>query len=77
MITSFNISPKKNFLHSNYVVRSDKQVSAQGTVYYVKGTEPDDPNEYVLKIVSHKRSLIYSTNSIQRQTRSHTTLNRK
>ena len=40
----------REFLHSDLVLRSDKQNSAQGSVFYVKRNT--DNKEYVLKIVS-------------------------
>ena len=42
---------QKDFLHPNLALRSDKQHSAQGSVFYVKN-ENEDNQEFVLKIVN-------------------------
>jgi len=44
-----------DFLHENLILRSDKQTSAQGSVFYVKKNEGEDQSEYILKIVMLKR----------------------
>lgn len=49
MIGSTNLA--REFLHKNLIVRSDKQSSAQGSVFYVKRDNEEDHLEYVLKIV--------------------------
>jgi len=41
-----------DFLHKGIVLRSDKQNSAQGSVFYVKREGDKENQEYVLKIVS-------------------------
>ena len=40
------------FLHKGLVLRSDKQNSAQGSVFYVKKEDERENIEYVLKVVS-------------------------
>ena len=40
------------FLHQGLVLRSDKQNSAQGSVFYVKRVDDPENQEYVLKVVS-------------------------
>eukprot|EP00347_Sterkiella_histriomuscorum_P017575 403348809 len=40
----------REFLHDNIILRSDKQSSAQGSVFYVKQLTQNDGQEYVLKI---------------------------
>ena len=44
----------REFLHKGLILRSDKQTSAQGSVFYVKKDQENDPTEYVLKIVRLK-----------------------
>jgi hypothetical protein len=40
------------FLHQGLVLRSDKQNSAQGSVFYVKRIDDPENQEYVLKVVN-------------------------
>jgi len=43
-----------DFLHENLILRSDKQTSAQGSVFYVKKNEGEDQSEYILKIYKNE-----------------------
>ena len=43
------VPPTQNYLHKNIIINSDKQKSAQGSVFYVK-LQDDETKELVLKI---------------------------
>jgi len=41
----------QNYLHKNLIIKSDKQNSAQGSVFYCKKTDDPDPSkELILKV---------------------------
>ena len=42
----------REFLHEGIILKSDKQNSAQGSVFYVKRAGDYENLEYVLKVVS-------------------------
>ena len=48
-----DISTTEQYLHKQIVINSDKQNSAQGSVFYVK-LNNNEEREHVLKIYKHK-----------------------
>lgn len=54
------------FLHQNIVLRSDKQNSAQGSVFYVKKEDDPSNQEYVLKVVCNFNTSFTLNSSLPR-----------